>query len=234
MKKLLVLTLALSLRLNAQERPLAFVDVAVVPMDKDQILPHQTVVVAAGRIVQVGPVGSVKMPRDARRVEGRGKFLMPGLADMHVHLIRSPLPENPKPGTNSGPRKTTRPASASSENARENRALGLLFVANGITTVRNMWGDSAIDSSAEEVESGRAIGPHIYSTGPITDGAPPMWEGSRSVETPESAEQAVRSDNRLATSPSRSIAGCPRTHMTQSSARLGEKDFLSWVTPQRQ
>jgi imidazolonepropionase-like amidohydrolase len=193
--KLLVLALTLALRLTAQETPLAFVDVSVVPMDKEQILSHQTVIVVEGRIAQVGPVASVKVARDARRIDGRGKFLMPGLADMHVHFIRSPLPEKPPAtGQNSGSEATTRPASASRENAQENRALGLLFVANGVTTVRNMWGDPAIDSFAKEVELGHALGPHIYSTGPITDGNPPMWEGSRSVETSESAEQAVRSD----------------------------------------
>lgn len=192
--KFLVLLSILVFRLEAQESPVAFVNVAVVPMDKDQIQTSQTVLVAKGRIAQIGPVESVKVPRDARRIDGRGKFLMPGLADMHVHLIRSPLPENPPPSANGSSRKSTRPASASSENAQENRALGLLFVANGITTVRNMWGNRAIDSFAKDVELGRALGPHIYSTGPITDGSPPMWEGSRSVETPEQADQAVRSD----------------------------------------
>jgi imidazolonepropionase-like amidohydrolase len=187
--KLLVLVLTLALRLDAQAPALAFVDVAVVPMDKEQILSHQTVVVLDGRIVQVGPAGSVKVPKDARRIDGRGKFLMPGLADMHVHLIRSPLP-----GAQPANSKTTRPASPSSTNAEENRALGLLFVANGITSVRNMWGDPAIDSFAKEVEAGHVLGPHVYSTGPVTDGAPPMWEGSRSVATAEAAEQAVLSD----------------------------------------
>jgi cytosine/adenosine deaminase-related metal-dependent hydrolase len=134
----LILALTLVFRPSAQEPPLAFVDVSLVSMDREQILSHQTVVVVGGRIAQVGPAASVKVPGDARRIDGRGKFLMPGRADMHVHFIRSPLPDKPQPRTSSGPRKTTRPASASTENAQENRALGLLFVANGITTVRNM------------------------------------------------------------------------------------------------
>jgi imidazolonepropionase-like amidohydrolase len=194
LRRLLVIALILALRLNAQESPLAFIDVAVVPMDRDQILPHQTVVVIAGRIAQVGPAGAVNVPKNARRIEGHDKFLMPGLADMHVHFIRSALPEDPQSTSNTGSRKSTRPASASSTNAEENHALGLLFVANGVTTVRNMWGDPAIDRFAKEVESGRVLGPHIYSVGPVTDGAPPMWEGSRTVETAGSADQAVQSD----------------------------------------
>ena len=74
--------------LNAQEQPVAFVDVTVVPMDKEQILPHQTVVVVGGRITQVASAASVKVPHGAMRINGMGKFLMPGLADMHVHFIR--------------------------------------------------------------------------------------------------------------------------------------------------
>src|SRR5215469_6985328 len=81
--------------LNAQQKPTAFVDVTVVPMDSERILPHQTVLIAGGRIVQIGPSSSIKLPRADLKIDGRGKFLMPGLADMHVHLIRSAL----APGT---------------------------------------------------------------------------------------------------------------------------------------
>jgi hypothetical protein len=63
-----------------------------------------------------------------------------------------------------------------------------------VTTVRNMWGDPAINTFAREVDSGRVFGPHIYSTGPVTDGNPPFWDGARIVETREQAEKAVRSD----------------------------------------
>lgn len=83
---LLILTLATWL--NAQERPVAFVDVTVVPMDKEQTLPHQTVVVVGGRITQVVSAASVRVPHGAMKINGMGKFLMPGLADMHVHFIR--------------------------------------------------------------------------------------------------------------------------------------------------
>jgi hypothetical protein len=57
-----------------------------------------------------------------------------------------------------------------------------------------MWGSETIDALAKEIDSGSLIGPHIYSTGPITDGNPPVWESSRIVETPAQAEEAVRSD----------------------------------------
>ena len=55
----------------------------------------QTVVVESGRIVQMGPSDSIRVPRRAMKIDGRGRFLMPGLADMHVHFIRSALPAQP-------------------------------------------------------------------------------------------------------------------------------------------
>ena len=63
----------------------AFVDVSVLPMDSERILTHQTVLVAGERIVQVGPTATVKIPADAQRIDGAGKFLIPGLGEMHGH-----------------------------------------------------------------------------------------------------------------------------------------------------
>jgi len=116
---------------------------------------------------------------------------------MHVHLIRS-LDAVKSQATSSAPpaSHTIPPLSASDDHERENRALGLLFVSNGITSVRNMWRDSAIDTFAGEVESGQAPGPHVYSTGPITDGSPYVWQGSRVVASKSEAEDAVEQDLR--------------------------------------
>ena len=89
--RLLILSLTLASWLNAQERPVAFVDVNAVPMGEEQVLAHQTVVVAGGRITQVGSVGSsssATVPRDALKIDASGKFLMPGLTDMHAHFMR--------------------------------------------------------------------------------------------------------------------------------------------------
>lgn len=185
--------------LNAQERPVAFIDVTVVPMDGERLLSHQTVVVVNGRITQVVPSLSANVPSDAVKINGTGKFLMPGLADMHVHFMRRTAGESQpfRSAADEGNGRTTattRSASASSDNLRENQGLALLFVANGITTVRNMWGNPAIDEFARTINSGGDLGPHIYSTGNITDGNPPTWEGTRVVETREQAEQAVLSD----------------------------------------
>ena len=69
----------------------AFVDVNVVPMDTERILPHQSVVVVGDRISKIGSVEDVDVPSGAVIVQGNGRYLMPGLADMHVHAWKEDL-----------------------------------------------------------------------------------------------------------------------------------------------
>jgi imidazolonepropionase-like amidohydrolase len=181
---------------QAQEKDLAFVDVSVASMERPEALEHQTVIVRNGRIATVGPLQSVRLPDSAERIDGRGKFLMPGLADMHVHFIREALtPDVERPMPTAG-RQPGIPASASTDYDLENRAYALMVLANGVTTVRNMWGSNAIRDLADSINSDRVSGPHIYSTRPITDGNPPLWRSTRIVETEEDAENAVRADER--------------------------------------
>jgi imidazolonepropionase-like amidohydrolase len=70
----------------APDSVVAFVDVTVIPMDRERSVPGQTVVVRGDRIVALGPSDRVKVPAGGVRVDGRGKFLMPGLAEMHAHI----------------------------------------------------------------------------------------------------------------------------------------------------
>ena len=190
MARLALIGLLSLLALQVERPPIAIVDVTVVPMDRERLLEHQTVVVQGGRITDIGAAQSVRLPRTAQQIDGRAKFLMPGLADMHVHFVREALPENSQ--TASG--RSGIPASASRDHALENRAYALMFLANGVTAVRNMWGSETNDALKKDIESGRLAGPHVYSTGPITDGNPPSWESTRIVENREQAEAAVRSD----------------------------------------
>jgi hypothetical protein len=64
----------------------AFVDVNVIPMDRDGVLPHQTVLVSGATITAVGPVRRTSIPDGYARIEGRGGYLLPGLSDMHTHV----------------------------------------------------------------------------------------------------------------------------------------------------
>ena len=123
----------------------AFVDVALVPMDRERILPGQTVVVRAGRIDEIAPADEVDVPADAAVVDGRGRYLMPGLADMHAHL--------PTPPTSQ---------------AVVDAAL-FLFLANGVTTVRGMMGHLSHVDLRDRVAREEVLGPNLYVAGPPLD-----------------------------------------------------------------
>jgi tetratricopeptide (TPR) repeat protein len=70
----------------AQQPSVAILHVHVIPMDRERVLDDQTVVIADGRIAQVGPSSSVRVPASAKKIDGKGKYLIPGLTDAHVHL----------------------------------------------------------------------------------------------------------------------------------------------------
>lgn len=72
-------------------RVVAFIDVNVVPMDTERILQHQSVIVSDDRIVHIGPVSDVEVPTGALKIAGHSGYLMPGLADMHVHAWKENL-----------------------------------------------------------------------------------------------------------------------------------------------
>ena len=176
----LLFFLSSSLSFAQESLTTVFSHVNVIPMDREIVLRDHTVIVKDGKIVALGPTRSVKVPKGSQRIDGSNQYLMPGLADMHVHFIRPATAEK-------------MPSSAETY-AEENPRLALLFVASGVTTVRNMWGHPAIRALNDEIQKGRLIGPTIYSVGPITDGDPPTFAGMRIVTTDEQARQAVRED----------------------------------------
>ncbi len=139
----------------------AFVDVAVVPMDRNRVIERATVLVRDGRIAAIG---AEKPPGGALLIDGRGRFLMPGLADLHVH-------------------------------AWYEEEL-LLFLASGVTTVRNLWGKPLHLRWRNEIERGERLGPTFFTTGDIVDGRPPIWQGSTGVATGEEARAIVAAQAR--------------------------------------
>jgi imidazolonepropionase-like amidohydrolase len=129
---------------SAQEdTTIAFVDVNVIPMDTEQVLLGQTVIVQDGLITEVGLKEQVKIPENAKIIQGNGNYLMPGLADMHMHLVYDPDPDFMR-----------------------------LFLAEGVTTVRNLSALPEHLKWKEEVISGERIGPTIYTSGPLIVGPP--------------------------------------------------------------
>jgi imidazolonepropionase-like amidohydrolase len=140
-----------------------FVNVTVVPMDRDGVIADQTVIVRGGVIAEVGPAARVRVPGGALRVDGRGKYLMPGLAEMHGHL----------PNPNAG--------------AEITETVLFLYVANGVTVVRGMQGNTAHLDLKRRVAAGELLGPRLWVPGPAL--------GGNSAPTPDSARRLVEAQH---------------------------------------
>jgi imidazolonepropionase-like amidohydrolase len=167
----LLVTLALLLAAAAQGAPprsaLAVTHVTVIDTTGGAAKPDQTVVVAEGRITAVGAAAGATIPTEARVVDGRGRYLIPGLWDMHVHLLWDPAIDTLFP----------------------------LCVANGVTGVRDMhthFPAERVRAWREEVAQGRRVGPRFVWAGPILDGPHPFWPGAIAVADAEAGRRAVR------------------------------------------
>lgn len=149
MKKMLVLSALLTLLAAAvQANPTgsdvtAFVGVNVVPMDRERVLPDQTVIVRDGVIAEMGDAKKVRVPKDARRIDGKGKFLIPGLTDMHVHLFTDD--EFPD---------------ALAEDELK------IMLAQGVTTIRLMAGTPEQLVLRAKSARGEILAPTIYAASP--------------------------------------------------------------------
>lgn len=135
---------------------IAFVGVDVLPMDRDALLRDQTVIVRDGRIATIAPKATVEIAPDTLRIEGAGRILMPGLAEMHGHV----------PGP---------------EDAQYAQDVLFLYLANGVTTVRNMSGHPWHLDLRRRIDGGEVAGPNLIAASP--------W---LSAKTAEEAERKVR------------------------------------------
>ena len=133
---------------QAADQVTAFENVTVIPMTDQRALSGHTVLVRGDRIVAVGPAASVSVPAGARRVDGRGKWLTPGLAEMHGHV--------PPP---SAPAQTT-------------QDVLFLYVANGITTVRGMLGAPGQLELRRRTNTGELLGPRCTWPAPASTAIP--------------------------------------------------------------
>lgn len=153
---------------HAAAQTVAFVDVNVLPMDREAVLEHQTVLVRDGKIAAVGATRNVRVPPGATRVDGRGKYLMPGFAEMHGHL---PNPNAP----GASPELT--------------EAVLFLYVANGVTAVRGMQGNPGALVLRDRIAHGEVLGPRLWVAGPPLSGnsAKTVGDARRMVEEQKAA-----------------------------------------------
>jgi imidazolonepropionase-like amidohydrolase len=130
--------------------------------------PDMTVVVVGGRIAELGKSGAVQVPAGAKAVEASGKYLIPGLWDMHVHEVFGDwLPRNEK-------------------------VVPPLFVANGVTGVRDMGGDlDVLKIWRAEIAAGRLLGPRMIIAGPMLDGPVPRFPSSAPVANAADGRRVV-------------------------------------------
>src|SRR6202789_863243 len=138
--------------------PLAITHVTVIDTTGKPPMSDMTVIVKDQRVVDLGKSDAVHAPAGARLVDGSGKYLIPGLWDMHVHEVFGDwIPRNEK-------------------------VVPPLFVANGITGVRDMGGDlDVLKVWRAEIAAGRLLGPRMIIAGPMLDGPIPRFPSSAPV-----------------------------------------------------
>jgi len=125
----------------------AFVNVNVITMESERVLTDQTVLVQGDRIVEVGSAAAVDVPGGAVRIDGTGKYLMPGIAEMHGHVFTTDLITEEVAGT-----------------------FPELYVLTGVTTVRTMSGSPWQFELRDRIEQGELLGPRLYTASPSMNG----------------------------------------------------------------
>jgi len=148
----------------AQDRPLVFADITVIDATGSPARPHRMVTVSGKKIAQIEEYRRGGEPKTADAIDGRGKFLIPGLWDMHVHWY-------------------------------DERFLPL-FLANGVTGVRQMWGMPMHQQWRRRMQEGSLVGPREFIASAIIDGPKPVWPRSVGVKDAAEAEAAVRTSRK--------------------------------------
>src|SRR5215469_6522581 len=138
---------------------LALTHVTVIDATGAPAKPDMTVIISGGHITELGSTAKTHPPHDAQIVDATGKFLIPGLWDMHVHWGDTDYLT--------------------------------LFLANGVTGIRIMWGQARQQEWRRQSEAGQLLAPHLVIASAIMDGPKPYWPGSVSVSTEAEARQAV-------------------------------------------
>jgi imidazolonepropionase-like amidohydrolase len=170
LRRLILCAAAFFLVVSASSAQLAITHVTVIDGSGRVQQPEQTILIEKGRIAAVGPVALVKLPSHGQIIDGSGKYAIPGLWDMHVHL-----------------------AGVSADPAWSKQVLLPLLLANGITGVRDMGGDLEILATwRRETESGALIGPRIIASGPWLAGGGKKTSEQFPVANAEEARAAVR------------------------------------------
>lgn len=183
---------------------IAFTHVNVINVRNGTIAPNRTVSIVGSRIDAVMPAAQDRLPPHTVVIDAKGKFLIPGLWDMHVHALWD----------------TTRA-----------KVFFPLFLANGVTGVREMGGQlPAADQVGwrNQVSSGEILGPRLVVSGPFVDGPHPIWPGSMKVSTEADGERAVELLKAAGADFVKVYTGVPRP-ADFGIAREAHKDHIPFV-----
>jgi len=166
MKLRIVLLLILSVLVLARAKPdrtqapIVFTHATIIDVTGATPRRDTTVVITGDRISAIGDSSNLSLPAGAQVVDASGKFLIPGLWDMHVHWY--------------------------------SRDTFTLFIANGVTSVRQMFGNSDLLRWRDQIAKGSLLGPRMVVASPIVDGPDPIWPNSIAVRNEEEGRKAVR------------------------------------------
>ena len=130
---------------DTRQQEIVFRSVNVIPMDKERVIENQTVVVKNGAISAMGDASKIKYSSSALVIDAKGKYLIPGLAEMHAHV--PPI-----------------------DDIEPMKEVVLLFALKGVTTIRGMLGHPRHLELRSKLQSGEIIGPRFFTSGPSFSG----------------------------------------------------------------
>lgn len=165
---------------SPETKAIAFLNVTVIPMDTERMLPDHTVVVMDGHIIEIGPTTEVKVPAGAFSINAMGQYLIPALTDMHVHLLGEAwnimFPPN---------------AQFASKNIDFGKFL-FPYVANGVTTLQVLSATPDHVTLRDQISRGEILGPRLILARMI-DGPKKAWPPPLStwVSSADEAREAV-------------------------------------------
>lgn len=159
---------------SKQETDLLISNVSIIDVKNGNTVPNQFVAIQGDSILEVGGVELSQQYKGKTEVDGQGKFLLPGLWDNHVHF-------------------------GGAEYIDENEQLLPLYLAFGVTTVRDAAGDISWEvlKWRDEINSGKRLGPKILTSGPKLEGIESIWPGDLEIGTEEELELALDSLEKL-------------------------------------
>ena len=167
---------------DAVEATLAVTDVTVIDVEDGSVRSGQTILVDGARIVEVGNAAEVRVPAGVTRIDGQGKFAVPGLWDMHIHMVNDVAEPVPWDFHVAAP-----------EDGDQRDIYMPIYLAFGVTGVREMSGGLASLELRDRVLHGDLLGPHLVIGSPLLDGPIPTFEDGAviAIENPDHAREVV-------------------------------------------